>query len=395
MITFIFIIILIPFFKPVGIAIYPGINMIFRIGKIFSLAFGIIYIIQKTQLKIRISRFSKGILAFAIFELIYIANTIINKTGFFDVVNNSVTNLVLLSVIYLALKSKKRAEFIIAINRLFTIELILHIVSVILAEVGYGVFEVVAGEDTYLFGRDNYSAFATLPMLGVVLYTDTIKQGKHTQQSVWKGYALTGGLLVCYLWTKSATASMALFLLFCSLLFGHFRKLLRFFSVDKVMILIVGFLIAVIGFDVQVYFAGALGRVFDKGIESLTLTARTIIWDFALKLIIQKPLLGWGELSGEQISNYALYGTSHAHNIILEILLRTGLLGLTSYICFLHSACRKYKKIIKTNGVVLITTLMCFWVLTTMDAYLLMQPQYCLIGFIFGWKYLEGCSNYT
>ena len=111
-----------------------------------------------------------------------------------------------------------------------------------------------------------------------------------------------------------------------------------------------------------------------------------------MDLIKQKPLLGWGNLSNEQILNYALYGTEHAHNIILEILLRTGGIGLISYIWFAISPSKKLKKVLKSKAYYLLATQVCFWGLSIMDCYPLIQIQYCMMGLLYCWQEYENCD---
>ena len=382
----IFILILIPYFKPVGIATYPLLNKVFQCGKICTLFFSFLYIINNSKLKLKLNNYFKGICSLVLFEGIYIINTIIYKTSFSDVLNNAITNIFLLCFIYFALMGHDKKIFLDAVNILFSIELFLHIVSVVLAQIGYGIFDIGAvNEYTYLFGRDNYSAFAVLPMLGIVIYIDEIKMMSANKYLILvKDYALIIGLLFCYVWVKSATASVIFMLFFCAFLFKSIcRKILAFFDIKKTIILIIIFLAAVIVFNAPTYLASFLSMAFDKGIKGVTLNSRTIIWDMAIKLIKEKPFWGWGVLSDGQIVNYVLYGTEHAHNIVLELMLRTGIIGLGWYLLFLFGACKNYKKIIKSNGLILIVTLQCFLLLSVMDTYLLMQQQYCLIGFIY------------
>ena len=63
--------------------------------------------------------------------------------------------------------------------------------------------------------------------------------------------------------------------------------------------------------------------------KSLTFTGRTIIWDRVLVLIKRKPLLGYGFQTNEIVSNYlGNRAFVHAHNTILDIVYKGGLLTL-------------------------------------------------------------------
>lgn len=379
-----FIIILIPYFKPVGVAAFPLINKLFQCGKVCALLISVAYILNNFKLKSAF--FLKGVLALVFFESIYVINSAMNGTNYSNILNNSVTNIILLFLIYFALMGNNRNAFLNAIDTLFSIELFLHILSFVVAHMGYAVFDVnPVDEYTYLFGRDNYSAFAVLPMLGIVIYIDTIKTTKTNKiLMLLKDYALIVSLLLCYVRVKSATASMVLALFLLGYMFKRISgKILLHFNVKRMFFFIIVFLVAVIIYNAPAYLAHILSVVFNKGQSGITLNSRTIIWNMALNLIKQRPIWGWGVLSQYQIENYVLYGTEHAHNIVLELLLRVGIMGFCCYVFFLIAACKNYKKIIKSNEIILIITLQCFLLLSIMDTYLLMQQQYCLMGFIY------------
>lgn len=61
-------------------------------------------------------------------------------------------------------------------------------------------------------------------------------------------------------------------------------------------------------------------------------SSRYPIWKDVTDLILQKPVLGWGM---EKMNTYANYNT-HAHNVLIEITLHTGFLGLSTFIFCLY-----------------------------------------------------------
>ena len=85
--------------------------------------------------------------------------------------------------------------------------------------------------------------------------------------------------------------------------------------------------------------------------KSLTFTSRTGIWDRALGMIWEKPLLGYG------------YGTlasvvidRNAHNFYLQILLQTGVLGLVWYFTVLRKALSGCWRNMKSTGSLIIAS---------------------------------------
>ena len=384
-----FALLIVPFFKPVGIAYYPLINKIFQMWKLVSLCCSVIVIAYVSKLNISRSKSYVGLLGLIIFEIIYVINTVVASNPVGDILNNSVTNVVLLWLVYVLSCSQYKLHFLKAVNIVFSIDIWLHIFSVVLAAIGHPVFEVIEGGNTYLFGRDNYSAFTLLPMLGVVLYTDVILYGVCYRQRL-NAYILCFALTFCFFYTNSATAMLAFFVETCLVIFTSIRKeLMKFLTTKRIIILIGLFLIGIVVFHVQEHFAYFLSVAFNKGEKGITLNSRTIIWDMALDLIMQRPVFGWGALSQKQISNYVLYGVGHAHNIIFEILLRSGFVGLISYVWFLIWPYRDKFAILRSRANILLATLASYLFLTIMDFYPLLQAQYCMMGLIYCWKNFE------
>ncbi|MGH9870462.1 MAG: O-antigen ligase family protein [Candidatus Polarisedimenticolia bacterium] len=69
--------------------------------------------------------------------------------------------------------------------------------------------------------------------------------------------------------------------------------------------------------------------------ELLSFTGRTQIWEHAIYLISQKPLLGWGYVSGSRtgfLSLAGMWSATHSHNVLLEVLVNLGLLGALTLI---------------------------------------------------------------
>ena len=75
--------------------------------------------------------------------------------------------------------------------------------------------------------------------------------------------------------------------------------------------------------------------------KDLTLTGRTIIWQFSMESIDKKPLLGYGygafwigELNSEtyKVSTMLKQEIAHAHNFLLDLLLELGVVGASLFV---------------------------------------------------------------
>ena len=117
-----FSILLISLIKPVGLTYNEEFNSVFKILKLFSMLFMSFFILKywgvfEKQFK-KSAAIKHGILGLIIFELIYIINSIYRDVPYTDLVNNAITNLLM---IFFRRKesSQKNAESTLQFNRIF------------------------------------------------------------------------------------------------------------------------------------------------------------------------------------------------------------------------------------------------------------------------------------
>lgn len=108
----------------------------------------------------------------------------------------------------------------------------------------------------------------------------------------------------------------------------------------RFFILIYSFiLISTITVDQNKWLQDVIVNVLHK---SPTLSTRTIVWGMSLPLISQKPLIGYGWLSmKEYIELYSNSFATSPHNMVIEILLTVGVVGLFTYVLLYAFALKK------------------------------------------------------
>lgn len=75
----------------------------------------------------------------------------------------------------------------------------------------------------------------------------------------------------------------------------------------------------------------------------------------------------------------------HAHNLILELLLKTGVVGTISYFFYIGFLYKYLRKVLKTPGFILVITLIGYFVLSMMDDYpSTPYMMYCCLGLLRG-----------
>ena len=366
------ILILIPFFKPTGLISYEVINNIFQVLKFFSIGLIIFYILRDKKIKKYFY-----LIYIIIFWIIYSLNSLIYGGNYLDIINNAVTCVILMIFIKKVFEENKEILFL-SLKIIFSVYLILHILSVIIMNIfNIGLFDVNS-ITTYFLGQDNYSAFMAIPMITIVIFVGYFQE----KNISWKYISLLLVLTFCYILTKSYTAALALVVLSIFIILLKLNiNLLKYISVRNTTLVLTIILLLIIVFNIQnifIYFLDNIGK-------GITLNSRTIIWKDSLELIAEKPLLGHGDLSTEKIDGYLLYGASHAHNFLLELLLRTGFIGTICYILFVDRAVKdSYKKEKTTIEIsILILGLISYIIVLFMDFYPILQYQYCLLGILY------------
>ena len=98
---------------------------------------------------------------------------------------------------------KKRKSFFNALDFIFTFLIVLQIISVFYIRNIHTIFEPIENDYVYFLGTDNYSAFATLPMIGILFF---IAQFSSEEVRKIKNYILLLGLWIINFYTMSITA---------------------------------------------------------------------------------------------------------------------------------------------------------------------------------------------
>lgn len=386
----VYIFLLIPFFKPVGLATISTYNSVMQIWKLISVGMIVWWYFLKDW-KITIYTKNSGILGFVLFGIIYILNCMRFGNDYSDILNNYVTNLVLLFFIIVISKkyNKQIKNFLNAIKNLFVFWIVVHTISLFLVRMEIMHFSDGGSDYCYIFGTDNYSAFAIIPMLIVVCYI--IRLNNNKRKAFIKNALMCAIVAAGYICVHSISAALAaLVMLIFQLFSGNWEHILKKITVKRTMLILVLLLFLILHYNIQNYFLAFIAETLGKGEKASTLNSRTIIWKFSIDLIKNKPLLGYGAFSQAAIDDFILYGIDHTHNLLLELLVRTGLIGTVSYIWFLiKPVSKKYKKLIKSKANVLVCGINVFLILSFMDVYPLMQYQYVLFAFLYCWGNIE------
>lgn len=203
-----------------------------------------------------------------------------------------------------------------------------------------GLYSTYLFENNYFLGYDNQNINFILPAMALSLLNYYRCRG-HWFRTLC--LLTTSVLTVIVTWSGASLIIVSGFVAFTV-----FRRMLstKHFNLRTYLIInVVCFWLLVI-VRLQNYFSYFIEDVLEK---SLTLTGRTLLWDITLAYIKRNPVLGYGiettvvrGLKNGKGANHPF--SLHAHDRILEILYRGGIILLIIQIIILILACRKAMK---------------------------------------------------
>lgn len=173
------------------------------------------------------------------------------------------------------------------------------------------------------YGNPNMAGAWFASVIFIAFYLRTITSGKK-QKSIYE--LCIGVMLIALLLTESSGAFVA----FVSALICYYvLKNLK----DKRKMIVLGVSI----FTIISMFLILQSKGDTKGVVTEinnSFSSRYDIWTGSLKMITQKPLMGWGTLATLEHGKEFFYNNGnsiHSHNIYLTFLVTTGIIGLCIY----------------------------------------------------------------
>ena len=370
--------IIISLFKPVGLAQYEILDIILKVCKVISIIIILIAVIRDEKNETIKIGDVKYLFPLLFFWTIYIFNSYIHKADYLEIINNALTSITIILFIRFAFKNKDKKEiFLNSVSNVFVVYIIIHLLSFVIINIFHT--PLFGSKSTlYFLGMDNYSAFATIPMITIILFNNVRKNQKFTILS----YVLVMLLFLSYLYAKSYAATFAYVLFIVGIVLIAFNKdIFKIINFKSIIALTIILLILIMVFNIQDFFSFILINVIKKGV---TLNSRTIIWRDAINIIKSNFVIGYGNLSSDNVANYYLYGTTHTHNFLLELLFTTGIVGTISFLFFYNKAFTDMYNIKNGKNNIFLLGVVVFIILSFMDYYVLSQYQYCLIGIMYG-----------
>ena len=284
---------------------------------LFSVCIMVYYFIKQ--------KISKYIVYVLLYSGVALIATVLNNADFFIEYIKEFYKIIVVSVFFdLFLRKKENVNRILSVSLYvyFLLEII-NLLSIILYPKGIDIGNIY--KDNWFLGYKNVQIFYHLPCL--VLAYINLQFDKKKYRFLFYANIIIITIVVFY--TKSSNSMVAYFLLLTYLLINKIKKKKNIVNIKNSIIasLILWFYIVIV--RVQDGIAWLVNRILHK---SLTFTGRTFIWDKVIAAINKSYILGYGIQSEEQIARkLGNQAFTHAHNTILDITYKTGIIGLVSF----------------------------------------------------------------
>lgn len=314
-----YIVILLSFFKPDYFSgIGSKLNLVFSFFNILSIV--LIFCIYLKKI-IDDKKISKIIIIILIYCFICAFSTLINEPYYLKTIIYQLIKLFSLCLIY-DYGIKEDLKSILKISSiLFEIMIIINFITMILYPNGMWVSPITGYWQNWFLGYDNNHITIFLPgLIFSYLYNKIYNQ--KLSINFWI-LLLFINLSVLISW--SATSVVAIFLFDMYILFNKtFNKLFK--NANKMIIFYITLFISLIILKLQNIFSFLIVDILKK---DLTFSGRIYIWEYVKRFILKKPIIGYGiQDSYTRYNITTVWKSYHAHNFILEILYRGGILLL-------------------------------------------------------------------
>lgn len=288
--------------------------------------------------------YNKNILNIKLILLVMLYSFIIL---FSAVINNNITmgmiytNFVYIGfIIYINYCMKGFKNFINALNILFTLLIIYNLILAIFVKSSYMYIGYQGSQKVFVgtFESRNGISMVMIPAIAFILIRSEYIYEKVRNKDI----LLCFMVLIIILLSKSSTGFIvgSLLVIYVLLL----KKIKIKLNINKLMSIYTIIYTQVVIFRIQeTVFRGFIENTLQKNV---TLTGRTLIWDFIMKIIPNSLIFGYGR-NDIIAQNAIIRDVTEAHNGLLEILLCTGIIGLFVFILILLNV---FKALNKSNS---------------------------------------------
>lgn len=363
-----FLILIIPFIKPAEYVFGSLFDNFIDLWKLFSSLAAIYLYVKKSEV-------SSFIIATALYQTANIFPTVFSGSENLKwQVIMTLSNIAFAIIAELGIKYYRR-DFLTAIS------LYGGLMSLIMAVTMYIYYpngmdqkefmDLLGDRNYYFLGHDNGSFFVVFAIQIFSFINCIDKKGRLTVGTVLFWLFVDSA----FIYVKSAAAVAAVVLLWVYVFLAMKKDISGIFNFRTYIAAALILFFAVVIFRLHTYFPFIIEDIFHK---NMTLTGRTVLWDRAIAYIKHSPFIGYGQEPIALLLNK--FGISHVHNIILEIMYKSGAVGMMLYAVVIGLAGTKLMRF-RGNRINDLTAfaLFLFFMISMVDYY---ESKYVMYGVI-------------
>ena len=217
------------------------------------------------------------------------------------------------------------------------------VITLIQQIVAPGIFGYTISMNTRtFFTSDNFLGYYYTAYIAVSIILDFVEYKKPQK----KTYIMTGMCFASIIRAWSVKSVIGIWLIIMYILFIYRKKISKLFGLRFLAISFVLIFFGVVIFNVQDNFIGFFSKYFNK---DATVSVRYYLWTQAISNIKAKPVFGYGIREGQRLMlQETVAGNARSsHNIILELILEGGFIGITIYLISIVAAFMNKKESIE------------------------------------------------
>lgn len=370
-----YVFLLIPFFKIAYISVsIPYADSIYKIMQLFSIF--IIFMII-----IKYGKFSKFIFSFAIYFIILDISTILNKADISGGIFLTIRTMAICMLIDYGLKIDTKT-FLDSFEFLLSTLVYMNLISILIFKDGMYVNTSVGYTENWLLGYRNLHILYILPAILVSFLNSYYTKGKLCNRN----YILLVLSLLSIVLVKSSTSLVGITVLIVFLVLNKILKNEKIFNIKNYFFVYIVSFFSIVIFRIQNLFKFIIVDILDR---DLTFTGRTYIWDYVIEFIKQKPIIGYGiEESNVRLNKTTFMVSTHAHDQILEIIYKSGIVGIIVYAYILIKSVYEVYKYRKTKISQFISIIIFAYLFMMLTEYFSLDLTMFLFVFCLDIKYL-------
>ncbi len=332
---FMYFILIFPFFRITFLTVtFPTIEKFYKILQIIDCAIIILLIIKGF-------RYSKIINYIVIYFFVLVFSTLLNSADISGSIFLSIKTIVLCFIIDYGIK-KDTKVFLNSFEFFLSILVYLNFLTIIIFKNGMYVNEVAGYTENWLLGYRNLHILYILPAIMISFINSYFCKEKLS----FRNYILLIVSFISLYITRSSTSLIGIFFIITFIILNKIIKksknLTKILNIRTYFITYIVLFFSVVIFRIQNLFKFLIVDILKK---DLTFTGRTYIWDYVIEFIKEKKVFGYGiEDSMLRLRKTNYWLSTHAHDQILEIIYKTGFVGILVYIILMI---KSFKEIYK------------------------------------------------